>query len=376
LKPFGNQSVPIQERVIMSEKTRTQIKTATLALKQLAERPLRFMEVCGTHTVSIYRAGLRALFPENVALVSGPGCPVCVTAQSEIDTLVRLSGREKVAIATYGDMVRVPGSASSLAQARALGASVHVVLSAAAALALARRFPDTTVVFAGVGFETTAPATAAVVLEADRTRQDNFLVLNLHKTVPVVLETLAGDPGLALDGFLLPGHVSAIIGLSPYADLAAEHGLACVVAGFEPEQIMAGLALLALQVRSHRFSVQSVYPQAVRPWGNTKAITLLETVFEPEDAYWRGLGLLRGSGLKFRPAFSRFDARIRLGLVDVPAPEPAGCRCGEVLTGRIHPAECPLFGCPCTPEEPVGPCMVSSEGSCAAVYRYGRSEFR
>lgn len=239
---------------------------------------------------------------------------------------------------------------------------------------MARRLPDTTVVFAGVGFETTAPATAAVVIEADRSRQENFLVLNLHKTVPVVLETLASDPALALDGFLLPGHVSAIIGLSPYARLAAEHGLACVVAGFEPGQIMAGLALLALQKRNNRFSVQSVYPQVVRPEGNARARTLLETIFEPADAQWRGLGLLRGSGLGFRPSYSRFDARIRLGLPDVPSVEPAGCRCGDVLAGRIQPHRCPLFGCPCTPEEPVGPCMVSSEGSCSAVYRYGRSE--
>lgn len=357
-----------------NDRASAQVKTAALALKQLADCPLRFMEVCGTHTVSIYRAGLRTLFPPNVSLVSGPGCPVCVTAQSEIDMLVRLSGMEKVTIATYGDMVRVPGSTLSLAQARALGASVHVVLSAAGALDLARRFPEETVVFAGVGFETTAPATAAVVMEADLSRQENFLVLNLHKTVPVVLETLASDPDLALDGFLLPGHVSAIIGLSPYASLAAKHGLACVVAGFEPEQIMAGLALLALQKRNHGFSVQSVYPQAVRPEGNTKARALLETVFEPTDAQWRGLGLLRGSGLGFRPTYSRFDARIRLGIKDVPSAEPAGCRCGDVLAGRIQPAGCPLFGCPCTPEEPVGPCMVSSEGSCSAVYRYGRSE--
>lgn len=358
----------------MNEVSRAQVMTAAQALKKLTETPLRFMEVCGTHTVSIYRAGLRPLFPESVSLVSGPGCPVCVTAQAEIDTLVSLSGMEKVMIATYGDMVRVPGSTMSLAQARAVGASVHVVLSAAGALDLARRFPEKTVVFAGVGFETTAPATAAVVMEADHSRQENFLVLNLHKTVPVVLETLASDPDLALDGFLLPGHVSAIIGLSPYAFLAATHGLACVVAGFEPEQIMAGLALLALQKRNNLFSVQSVYPQAVRPGGNSKARALLETVFEPADAQWRGLGLLRGSGLGFRPSYSRFDARISLGIHDVPSVEPAGCRCGDVIAGRIPPAGCPLFGCPCTPEEPVGPCMVSSEGSCSAVYRYGRSE--
>jgi len=358
----------------MNETARTRVKSAAMALERLADRPLKFMEVCGTHTVSIYRAGLKKLFPRNLSLVSGPGCPVCVTAQAEIDALVRLSGMNNVSIATYGDMVRVPGTSCSLAQARALGASVHVVLSAAGALDLARRLPGRTVVFAGVGFETTTPATAAVVLEAERSRQENFLVLNLHKTVPVVLETLAGDPSLALDGFLLPGHVSTILGLSPYAPLAAEHGLACVVAGFDPEQIMAALTLLAIQKNSGHFSVQSVYPQAVRPEGNEKARALVNGVFSKADARWRGLGLLPGSGLCFKPAYSRFDARIRLDIPDLPSPEPAGCRCGDVLAGRIQPVECPLFGFHCTPEEPVGPCMVSSEGSCAAVYRYGRSD--
>jgi hydrogenase expression/formation protein HypD len=358
----------------MSEKSGSRVLYAAEALKQLSDNPLKFMEVCGTHTVSIYRSGLRALFPPNLRLISGPGCPVCVTAQGEIDTLVRLAGMENVIVATYGDMIRVPGSDSSLAQARALGARVEVVLSAAKALEMAVQFPQNTVVFAGVGFETTAPATASVVLEAESSGIGNFLVLNLHKTVPVVLDTLASSPDLGLDGFILPGHVSTIIGLSPYEPLAARHSLACVVAGFEPEQIMAGLAVLAIQKKDGNFRVQSVYPQAVRPEGNRKALALLEKVFEPSDAYWRGLGCLPGSGLRFRDAYSRFDARVKLGLADIPAPEPEGCRCGDVLAGRIHPSECPLFGVACTPEEPVGPCMVSSEGSCAAVYRYGRSE--
>ncbi len=358
----------------MTDSVSERVGVGVKALEKLADHPLKFMEVCGTHTVSIYRSGLRALLPGGVQLVSGPGCPVCVTSQGSIDTLVRLSGKEGLAIATYGDMVRVPGTSFSLAQARAQGALVHVVLSAAESLDLARKLRGKTVVFAGVGFETTAPATAAVILEADRTRQNNFLVLNLHKTVPTVLRTLASDPKLGLDGFLLPGHVSTILGLEPYRALAADHGMPCVVAGFEPDQIMAGLVLLAAQKASGRYSVQSAYPQAVRAGGNERAKALLSRVFEESDATWRGLGVLPGSGLKVRDLYAHFDARARLGLEDPETPEPPGCRCGDVLAGRITPTECPLFAGACTPEEPVGPCMVSSEGSCAAAYRFGRRE--
>jgi len=250
-----------------------------------------------------------------------------------------------------------------------------VVLSAASALDLARETPDKTVVFAAVGFETTAPATAAVVLQATRENRENFLVLNLHKTVPTVLGTLAADPALALDGFLLPGHVSVILGLSPYAFLAEKYGLACVVAGFEPDQIMAGLVMLALQKKRRSFSVQSAYPQAVRSGGNDQAKAILDTVFDETGSTWRGLGFLPRSGLRLKDPYSRFDARVRLQITDIPAPEPPGCRCGDVLAGRIAPFDCPLFGGSCTPEEPVGPCMVSSEGSCSAAYRYGRSEW-
>jgi len=358
----------------MTDNLVDRIGLAARALGKLADHPLKIMEVCGTHTVSIYRCGLRAFLPEGFQLVSGPGCPVCVTSQGSIDTLAGLSGREEIAIATYGDMVRVPGTSLSLAQARAQGAAVHVVLSAAEALGLARKLRGKTVVFAGVGFETTAPATAAVVLEAERTHQENFLVLNLHKTVPTVLRTLASDPELGLDGFLLPGHVSTILGLEPYRALASDHGMPCVVAGFEPDQIMAGLVLLAAQKAAGRFSVQSAYPQAVRPAGNERAKALLSQVFEESDTAWRGLGILPGSGLKLRDHYARFDARVRLGLEDYEVAEPAGCRCGDVLAGRIAPAECPLFGKTCTSEEPVGPCMVSSEGSCAAAYRFGRRD--
>lgn len=358
----------------MSEPRRETVLAAAAALRKLVDRPLKFMEVCGTHTVSIYRSGLKALFPEGLSLVSGPGCPVCVTSQEEIDYLIRVSGMEGIVVATYGDMLRVPGSSTSLTQARAGGASVRVVLSAADALKLATETPDRTVVFAGVGFETTAPATAAVILQAAREGIRNFTVLNLHKTVPTVLETLAADPKLSLDGFLLPGHVSTILGLTPYLPLSEKYGLACVVAGFEPDQIMAGITLLALQKKRGLPTVQSAYPQAVRPNGNLQAKRLLETVFEAGDSIWRGLGLLPRSGLRIRPAYRDYDARVRLDISDVPAREPEGCRCGDVLAGRITPFGCPLFAGSCTPETPVGPCMVSSEGGCSAAYRYGRGD--
>ncbi len=353
---------------------RERVLAAAAALRRLVDRPLKFMEVCGTHTVSIYRSGLRALFPEGLSLVSGPGCPVCVTAQEEIDSLLRLSEMKDIILATYGDMLRVPGSSTSLAEARAHGASVRVVLSAADALRMARETPNRTVVFAGVGFETTAPATAAVILQACRENIRNFAVLNLHKTVPAVLETLGADPELSLDGFLLPGHVSTILGLTPYLPLPEKHGLACVVAGFEPDQIMAGIALLVLQKKRGIPAVQSAYPEAVRPTGNRQAKRLLETVFEEADSIWRGLGKIPRSGLKLQDAFSAYDARVRFGISDLPARETAGCRCGDVLAGRIQPFGCPLFANRCTPETPVGPCMVSSEGSCSAAYRYGRGD--
>lgn len=358
----------------MNNLPRERVLAAAAALTRLVDQPLKFMEVCGTHTVSIYRSGLRALFPEGLSLISGPGCPVCVTAQEEIDSLLRLSEMKDIIIATYGDMLRVPGSSTSLSEARAHGASVRVVLSAADALRLARETPNRTVVFAGVGFETTAPATAAVILQASRENVRNFAVLNLHKTVPAVLETLGADPELSLDGFLLPGHVSTILGLNPYLRLPEMYGLACVVAGFEPDQIMAGITLLVLQKKRGIPAVQSAYPEAVRTAGNLQAKRLLEAVFEETDSTWRGLGLIPRSGLRFKAAFSDYDARVRLGISDLPAREPAGCRCGDVLAGRISPFGCPLFAKSCTPENPVGPCMVSSEGSCSAAYRYGRGD--
>jgi hydrogenase expression/formation protein HypD len=333
------------------------------ALEELADRPMKVMEVCGTHTVSIFRAGLRSLFPEGFRLISGPGCPVCVTDQAEIDAAVGLAGRPGITVATYGDMLRVPGSGTSLTAEKARGAD---------ALELARSNPDRQVVFLGVGFETTAPATASVLKEARRDDVPNFSVLSLHKTVPEVLELLASDPELELDGFLLPGHVSVITGLEPFRFLPERHGLACAVGGFEPDEIMMGLVELALQIRTGRPSVKSLYGRAVRPEGNRKARRLLSEVFVPAEARWRGLGAIPGSGLSIGPDYRRWDALEKLQLELGPSTPPPGCRCGEVLAGKILPPECPLFGTSCTSLTPVGPCMVSSEGSCSAYYKYQR----
>ncbi len=342
------------------------------ALTGLVDRPIKVMEVCGTHTVSIFRSGLRSLFPENFRLISGPGCPVCVTDQAEIDAAVGLAGQPGITVATYGDMLRVPGSGSSLAAEKARGADVRVVTSAAGALDLARSDPDRQIVFLGVGFETTAPATASVLKDARRDEVPNFSVLSLHKTVPEVLELLASDPELNLDGFLLPGHVSVITGLEPFRFLPERYGLACAVGGFEPDEIMMGLVELALQIRTGKPAVKSLYGRAVRTQGNRKARQLLAEVFVPAEARWRGLGNIPGSGLSIGPDYKRWDALKKLGIELGPSSPPPGCRCGEVLAGRILPPECPLFGTSCTSLTPVGPCMVSSEGSCSAYYKYQR----
>ncbi|MBL3592907.1 MAG: hydrogenase formation protein HypD [Synergistaceae bacterium] len=337
-------------------------------LAHLCERPMTVMEVCGTHTVAVFRQGLRALLPPALRLVSGPGCPVCVTDQAEIDAAVALARRADLTLATYGDMLRVPGQGSSLAEERARGADVAVITSAAQALALARTSRKT-VVFLAVGFETTAPATAAVVAEAARSKVENFSVLCLHKRVPPVMKLLASDRDLALDGFLLPGHVAVIIGLEPFRFLAEDYGLPSVVAGFEALEIMAGLVELARQHRAGRSEVVSRYP-AVGPDGNAKARRLLEEVFDTAPALWRGLGRIDGSGFVLKKSFASFDAAQRLGVTYGASTPPEGCRCGDVLAGKITPTACPLFGRTCNPSRPVGPCMVSSEGSCSAYYLF------
>jgi hydrogenase expression/formation protein HypD len=333
--------------------------------------PVQIMEVCGTHTVAVFRSGIRSLLPANVRLVSGPGCPVCVTAQGHIDAAIRLSGLDDVTVATYGDMVRVPGRLGSLEHQRARGADVRVVNSARSALRLAEQFPDKQVVFLGVGFETTAPATAAAILEARQRGLHNFAVFTAHKLiVPAMLALLEGGD-VPLDGFLCPGHVSVIIGCEAYRPVVERYGKTCVVAGFEPEGILAAILSLLRQIERHDARLENAYEPIVRPEGNVVAKRLMEQVFRVAPSRWRGLGIIPASGLELRADYEAFDAAKRFNIEIGDDAHHPSCRCGEVICGKVTPDQCRLFGTTCTPVKPVGPCMVSSEGTCSAWFKYG-----
>jgi hydrogenase expression/formation protein HypD len=339
-------------------------------IESLAQKPLRLMEVCGTHTVAIFRHGIRTMLPTSITLLSGPGCPVCVTDQADIDAFVDLARRNDVIVATFGDLMRVPGSGSSLQGQSAEGADVRVVYSPLDAVELARRTPDKQVVFLGVGFETTAPTIAAAIMAARQARLANFSVYSAHKTVPAALCALSAGGQLAIDGFLLPGHVSVIIGVEAYRPFFEQYRVPSVVAGFEPADILHAVLQLVRQIAAGRPALANAYTRVVSAQGNVTAKDLLDQVFVPDDARWRGIGMIAGSGLTLRPEYAAFDAVQRFGLNVVPVPEPIGCACGQILTGLKTPPECALFRTRCTPLNPVGPCMVSSEGTCAAYYRY------
>jgi hydrogenase expression/formation protein HypD len=334
-------------------------------------RQITIMEVCGTHTVSIFRSGIRSMLPERLNLLSGPGCPVCVTDQGYIDTVLDLADRDDCLIATYGDMIRVPGNRGSL-ETRAPRGNVRIVLSSEDALQLARDNPGKTVVFIAVGFETTTPASAVVVQDAARENIDNFCILSGHKLVLPAMRALLSGMNDRIDAFLCPGHVSVIIGSAAYREIVDDFHRPCVVAGFEPVQIMEGLAEISRQLAAGKPEVKSIYGAVVTETGNTSAQRIIAECFEPVDGYWRGLGKIPKSTLALKERYARFDAFRRFGLEDVPGVDNSGCRCGEVLCGLIEPIQCPLFGTRCTTERPVGPCMVSSEGTCAAWFKYGR----
>lgn len=328
------------------------------------------MEVCGTHTVAIARSGIRALMPEGVRLASGPGCPVCVTSNHDIDTVIALARIPDVTIATFGDMTRVPGSTSSLLAEQAAGRSVQIVYSPLDAIKLATENPDRQVVFVGVGFETTTPLVASAIRRAKALGLANFSVFAAHKTMPGALEAIVADPSLELDALILPGHVSTIIGMEPYRFLAERYGIPGVITGFEPVDVLQGIAMLLRQLREGRAEIEIAYARGVQPEGNRHAIAAIAEVFEPCASTWRGLGEIPDSGYRLRDEFAEFDAVRRFQPDVEPTVEPKGCRCGDVLRAHMAPSDCPLFRTVCTPENPVGPCMVSSEGSCAAYYRY------
>lgn len=341
-------------------------------IRAASRRPAQLMEVCGTHTHSAGRMGLSQMLPEHLELLAGPGCPVCVTAPGEVDAMVSLALRPGVIIATFGDMVRVPGRKGSLAAARAQGADVRVVYSPMQAVALARAEPAAEVVFVGVGFETTAPAVAVAARVAAEEGLANFSVLCLHKLIPPAMTALMSSGEVRISGFLCPGHVSAIIGANAYRPIVEQFGRPCVVAGFEPADILLGILALVRQVEDGRAEVENAYRRTVRPDGNPAARAAVAQVFEIGDAWWRGLGLMPQSGLTFRSGYGRVDAAQRFDLPIEPGEEHQDCRCGEVLRGVRRAPQCPSFGRVCTPEAPLGPCMVSSEGACAAAYRYGK----
>lgn len=333
--------------------------------------PVRFMEVCGTHTMAIAQFGLKALLPDTVRLVSGPGCPVCVTPLSYLDHALALAADPVNLVTSFGDMLRVPGSVSSLLAERAKGADVRVVYSPLEALALARHCPERRVIFLGVGFETTAPAVAAAILKAEQQGLPNFFVLTSHKTMPAPMSVLSADPALQIGGYLCPAHVSTVIGGKAYVPLAEQYGIPCVVTGFEPADVLHGVSRLLRQCLAGEAKVEIQYSRAVTWDGNDRAREMLAQVFEPCAAEWRGLGVIDHSGLRVCDRYGRYDAARMLSVV-LPEPhEPQGCCCGQVLTGRIEPSDCPLFGGICNPGTPMGACMVSSEGSCAAAWRYG-----
>jgi len=335
-------------------------------------RPVTFMEVCGTHTHAIAEAGLRRLLPANVRLVAGPGCPVCVTPVDYLDHALALAARPDVTLCTFGDLIRVPASRrDSLERASARGADVRIVYSPRDALAIARTMPERRVVFLAVGFETTMPLIAAALAEAEANGIDNFLVLSGSKLIEPPLRALVQDPELRLDGFLLPGHVSVILGSDFYRFLATECHVAAAIVGFTPVDVQQGLVELLSQVLRGKPKVANLYSRVVTAAGNLVAKDLLDRFFEPVDTRWRGLGVIPESGLQLRPEWAHRDASL-LSVLLPESVEPKGCRCGEVLRGTIEPPACPLFARGCVPEHPIGACMVSSEGSCAAWYRHER----
>ena len=334
--------------------------------------PIRLMEVCGTHTVSIMRSGLRSLLPENLKLISGPGCPVCVTCQGYMDAANLLADNQDVAVCTYGDMMRVPGTKSSLADKKASGADVRVVYAPRDIIKFAQQEPNKQFVFLAIGFETTIPATAAAILEAEQSGVENFTVLCSHKRLIPAMEFLLEDKQSMIDGFLCPGHVSVIIGADVYKQIAAKYHRPCVVAGFEADQLIDAVYEAVKMVVQRRYEVVNEYSQIVKPAGNIKALEIINTIFEPGDSVWRAIGMIPQSGYKLRKEYERFDAAIKYGL-DVNADTPKrGCKCGDVIQGKITPDQCALFATKCTPANPFGPCMVSTEGTCAAWYRFNR----
>jgi len=340
-------------------------------INRLSTKQVNLMEFCGGHTVAIMRNGLRQLLPPTIKMLSGPGCPVCVTANADIDRAIALAGLPDVIITTFGDMIKVPGSYSSLRHARAEGADIRIVYSTLDALQIAAENPGKSVIFIGIGFETTAPTIAASIIEARSRNLKNYSVLCLVKTCPPVVKAVLDLGEIKIDGIIGPGHVSAVTGTIPFEFISRDYGIAFVVSGFEPMDILMTVEMLVRQIETGKPEVDIAYRRGVKPEGNSKALDMINRVFKVESADWRGIGVIPGSGLKIRNDYGMFDAALNFNVELPPVKEPAGCICGEVLRAIKTPEQCPLFSKVCSPENPVGPCMVSSEGTCAAYYAYG-----
>ena len=349
------------------------VETLKNLLKQIGKQ-VRLMEVCGTHTVAIFRQGVRELLPDGLSLISGPGCPVCVTAVEDIEKAMEIARKKNVIFTTFGDMMRVPGIKKNLSEAKAEGSDIRVLYSPIDALKIAAENKDKKIVFFATGFETTSPSVAATLFEAEKRGISNFYIYSVHKLVPPALDALLGSGEVKIDGFILPGHVSTIIGSKPYNFITEEYLKPSVITGFDAGDILQGINMLLEQIASNRAEVEIQYKKVVREEGNPKAVALINEYFEPCDAYWRGIGTIPLSGLKLREKYKHRDINsvIKIETLFISGPqEPKGCSCGEILKGIKTPDECPLFAGVCTPENPVGACMVSTEGSCAAYYKYG-----
>lgn len=350
---------------------RALVERLAAQIRRRVTRPWNIMEVCGGQTHCIVKNGLEQLLPEEVQLLHGPGCPVCVTPLGFIDNAVALASTPNVTLCSFGDMLRVPGSRQSLLEARALGAKIKLVQSPLAALELAREQPEREIVFLAVGFETTAPATAMSVLLASKRGIQNFSLLSAHVLVPPALEAMLSSEDHNIDGLLAAGHVCTVMGLAEYTPIADRFGVPIVATGFEPVDILEGVQLCVEQLEAGRHEVLNQYARSVRPNGNPAAMAAVQEVFERRDRTWRGIGEIEGSGLGLKKEFASFDAELRFNLRTDAVSEPTDCISGLVLQGKKRPAECPAFGTRCTPETPLGAPMVSSEGACAAYYRHG-----
>jgi hydrogenase expression/formation protein HypD len=340
-------------------------------IKSITKSKLNILEVCGTHTMSIASCGIKSLLPKNINLVSGPGCPVCVTPAGIIDSAIELA-KTGCIITTFGDMIKVPGSKSSLEKEKSNGYDIRIVYSASDAVEIARKNPKKEIVFIGIGFETTSPTIAAAIKIAEKENIKNFSIIPAFKLIPPAIEKILEQKTVKINGFLLPGHVSAIIGVKPYKFIPQKYRIPSVITGFEPHDILEGILLILKQIKSNKPKIEIQYKRTVKEQGNPFAVKLLHSIFEKTDAQWRGIGIIKNSGLKLRKNYEKFDALRKFGIKIKNIKDPSGCLCGKILTGTAKPQQCSYFGKKCTPVNPIGPCMVSSEGTCAAYYKYGK----